>query len=79
MGQEEGKSRVKQQDTVQIGHTQLLTFPKNKETSLATVFSQSESRQRGKASTTPDTKEGQPSVCVFLFLNYTVPEQRQVV
>ena len=56
------------QDTVQIGHIQLLTFPKNKKTSLATVFSQSESRQTGKDSTDPDTNEVQPSVFFLLLL-----------
>lgn len=54
---ERAKQSQKQQDAVQIGHTQLLTFPKNKNTSLATAFSQSQSRQTGKDSTAPDTNE----------------------
>lgn len=38
---ERAKQNQKQQDAVQIGHTQLFTFPKNKKTSLATAFGQS--------------------------------------
>lgn len=76
---EKAKPSQKQQDTVQIGHTQLLTFPKKKKTSSATAFSQSESRQTDKDSTAPNTNEVQLSVffCLFrfLFLNHAVSGQ----
>lgn len=56
-------------------------FPKEQKTSLATVFSQSESRQTGKDSTDPDTNAVQPSVFFLLLFfafikkNYIVSEQ----
>lgn len=71
------KAESKQQDAVQIGHTQLLTFPKNKNTSLATAFSQSERRQTGKDSTASDTNEVQP-LFNFFFFNYIVSAEQKL-
>lgn len=58
------EKRAKQsqkQGALQIGHTQLLTFSKNKKKKLSNSF-QPTTKQTGQDSTTPDTNEVQPSL-----------------